>query len=349
MKKDRLGLVLIAASLIAIAIVIGLLYRNQVKLREEKIRIHGVALTRALSGAESSQWLKGSEIGNLTRSLVNVQDNKQFAYVVVVNLAGKKLYETTSPGSIAPATTMPTEPFAWFGEHNLTSVGDSRPIREFFAPIIKEDQLAGFVRAGYYSEPTNMLGEQLSTFGLMALPIFLLTTISYFLIRREIKPLGQLSEKIEQVSLALGARVATLPGTGDMNEFIRRFDQFMQLVHSRAQQMGKESVSAQTNTHLLSYKQEKAESALRSIPDAVLVIDDECTPTFANQKVEPLLGVSPNDIIGRQPQEWCKNREVLGFLMRYKNATAAVRSSTLEYAPEGRPDSRISIPAIRTA
>ena len=346
MKKDRLGLLMIAASLIAIAIVIGLLYRHQIKLSEEKTRIHGVALTRALSDAESSRWLQGSEIGSLTRSLVTVQDNEQFAYVAIVNPAGEKLYETTSPGSIAPATTMPTEPFAWFGEHHLTSLGDGRRIREFFAPIVKEGQLAGFVRAGYYSEPTNILGAQVSSLALMALPIFLLTTISYLLLRREIRPLGQLSEKIEQASLALGAHAVSVPGTRNMNDFMQRFDQFMQLVQSRSQQMGKESVSAQTNTHLLSYKQEKAESALRSIPDAVLVIDDECTPTFANPKVEPLLGVSPSEIIGRQPQEWCKNKEVLGFLMRYKNATAAVRSSSLEYAPEGRPDSRISISAF---
>ena len=45
------------------------------------------------------------------RSLVDVQDNEDFAYGIVVNLAGEKLYEITSAGGIAPMATMPTEPF----------------------------------------------------------------------------------------------------------------------------------------------------------------------------------------------------------------------------------------------
>ena len=241
---------------------------------------------------------------------------------------------------------MPTEPFAWFGEHNLTSPGDSRQIREFFAPLMKDGQLAGFVRAGYYSKPTKMIGSQISNFALMALPIFLLTTLSYFLIRREIKPFGQLSEKMEQASLSYGIQ-ASMPTHGhDLGDFIQRFDQFIQLVQSRVQQIDKESVSSQTVTHLLSYKQEKAESALNSIPDAVLVIDNACIPTFANQKIEPILGISRDAIIGRQPQEWCENKEVLAFLMRFRSTPSAKCSASIEYVPEGGLDRRISISAF---
>jgi len=161
------------------------------------------------------------------RSMINVQDNEDFAYGIVVNLAGEKLYEATSAGSIAPAAVMPTEPYAWFGEHNLTSPGDGRQIREFFAPVMKDNQLAGFVRAGNFSKPTNLLNDQVSSFGLMAQPIFLLTTLSYFLIRREIKPLGRLSEKMEQASLSYGVQVLTPAYGHDLSDFIQRFDQFI--------------------------------------------------------------------------------------------------------------------------
>ncbi|HNV87942.1 MAG TPA: hypothetical protein PKL53_03155 [Methylotenera sp.] len=148
MKNDRLGLLMIAASLVVIAIVSGLLYKHQVKLHEDKTRVHGVALTRALSGIEYSQLVFSTDKAGLIHSLIDVQNNEDFAYATVVDLAGEKLYESTSAGSIMPAATMPTEPFAWFGEHNLTSPGDGRQIREFFAPIMNMDQLAGFVRIG---------------------------------------------------------------------------------------------------------------------------------------------------------------------------------------------------------
>jgi sensor histidine kinase regulating citrate/malate metabolism len=198
MKNDRLGLLMITASLVVIAIVSGLLYKHQIQQYDEKIRDHGVALSRALSSAEYSQLLSGSDKSGLMRNLVNVQNNEDFAYSVVVNTNGEKLSEITSAGSIVPAAAMPTEPYAWFGEHNLISPGDGREIREFFAPLMRHGQLAGFVRAGYYSQPTKIFSSQISSFALMALPIFLLTTLSYFLIRREIKPLSQLSKKMEQ-------------------------------------------------------------------------------------------------------------------------------------------------------
>ena len=169
MKNDRLGLLMIAASLVAIAIVSALLYTYQTRLHSETTRVHGMALTRALSGAEYAQLVPATDKGSLVRTLVNVQADTDLAYGVVVNVAGEKLFETTSAGSITPPATMPTEPFAWFGEHQLTSPGDGRPIREFFAPVMKDGQLAGFVRAGYYDRPSGMLLSCTTTF-LASLP-----------------------------------------------------------------------------------------------------------------------------------------------------------------------------------
>jgi signal transduction histidine kinase len=336
---------MIAATLVVIAIVIVLLFKNQTKLHEEKTRAQGVALTRTLSGAEYSQLVPGTGQNSLIRSLVNVQGNENFAYAVVVNLAGTKLYETTSAGSITPVATMPTEPYSWFGEHNVISPGDGRKIREFFAPVMKDGQLAGFIRAGYYNRQATVMSNQISTLGLMALPIFLLTTLSYFLIRRETKPLGQLSKKLEQALLSYGFPVIRPAHGQDLADFIQRFDQFMKLVQSRVHDLNKESLSSRTGAHLITYKQEKAESALNSIPDGVLVIDNACVPTFANAKLEPILGVSHTEIIGRQPEEWCKNKEILAFLLRFRSSPSAKHSANIEYVPEGKPDQRISVAA----
>jgi PAS domain S-box-containing protein len=346
MKNDRLGILMISASLVVIAIVSWLLYQHQIQQYEIKVRDHGVALSRALSYAEYTQLVSDTDKSSLMRNLINVQNNEDFAYSVIVNKSGEKLSEITSAGSIVPAAAMPTEPYAWFGEHNLISPGDGREIREFFAPLMKDGQLAGFIRAGYYSQPTKIFSSQISSFALMALPIFLLTTLSYFLIRREIKPLSQLSEKMEQASLSYGVQVAGPAHGQDMGDFIQRFDQFIQLVQSRVHQMDTQTVAAQSNTHLLSYKHKKAESALNSIPDALLVIDDACIPTFANQKIEPLLGVNREDMIGIEPHEWCKNKDILSFLMRFKNTSPSQRTASMEYSPEANSDRRMMVSAF---
>jgi two-component system sensor histidine kinase VicK len=346
MKNDRLGLLMIFSTLIVIAIVSGLLYQYQIQQYEEKTRVHGVALSRALSSSDYSQLTSGENKSALMRNLVNVQDNENFAYSIAVNTSGEKLNEVTSAGSIIPVAIMPKEPYAWYGEHNLKSPGDGRQIREFYAPLMKEGNLAGFVRTGYYSKPANLLSRQISIFAILALPIFLLTTLSYFLIRREIKPLTQLSEKIEQASLTYGMNASLLTNHVGLIGFVERFDQFIQLMQSRAQKIDMESVSTQTTTHLLSYKQEKAESALNAIPDAVLVLDNAGLPTFANQKIEPILGVSREAVVGKQPQEWCEDKEVLAFLMRFKSAQNAKRTASLEYVPKDAPERKVLISAL---
>ncbi len=347
MKNDRFGLLMIVASLAVIGLISGLLYQYQFRLHEEKIRHSGVTLTRALANADLGQLVPESAGSSLMARLINVQASENFAYGLVVDPAGKHLYETTLAANMAPATAIPEEPFGWFGDQEVVATNDGRKIREFFAPVMRDGALAGFVRIGYFAKPANFLGSEISNLGLMALPVFLLTVFSYFLIRRELRPLQQLSDKVEQASLAYGARAASVAGSGgDLGGFIQRFDQFMQLVQSRVQQRDMESVSAQTATRLISYRQEKAESALNAIPEAVLVIDDACVPSFANSKAEALFGASRDEIVGRPVQEWCPQPQVQAFLMRFRNAPSATGYASMEYAPLDNPARRISVTAF---
>lgn len=347
MKNDRFGLLMIAASLMAITLIGGLLYQYQLRLHDEKIRQNGVTLTRALANADIAQLAPESAGSSLMARLINVQASENFAYGLLVDPAGKRLYETTLAANIAPATVMPTEPFGWYGDQNIVAVSDGRKIREFFAPVMRDGVLAGFVRIGYFAKPANFIGSEISNLGLMALPVFLLTAFSYFLIRRELKPLQQLNDKVEQASLAYGARAASLATSGgDLGGFMQRFDQFMQLVQSRVQQRDMESVSAQTASRMISYRQEKAESALNAIPEAVLVIDDACVPSFANSKAEALFGTGRDEIVGRPVHEWCQQPQVQAFLMRYGNAPSATGYASMEYAPEDNPARRIAVSAF---
>ena len=285
MKNDRLGLVLIAASLIAIAVVGALLYRHQVQLHRESIRVNGLAIARAIASMESASsdapLITDIDKVGMLRSLASIQNNDSLSYLVVVSPTGEKLRELVSPGSITPAATMPTEPFAWFGEHTLVSPGDGLAIREFYAPVMSGGKLAGFVRAGYFDNDDPLLGSHLTLMGLMALPIFLLTTLAYFLIKREIEPLTRLGEKMSTVSRSYGGELAGSPDPDSgRNEFLRRFDSFLQIVQSRVDHLNDEKLESQTVARLTSYKQEKAESALNCLPDAIVVLDDSRTDHF---------------------------------------------------------------------
>ncbi|TMG74956.1 MAG: hypothetical protein E6H75_11250 [Betaproteobacteria bacterium] len=159
---------MIAASVAVIGVIVALLYSQQARLYRDKVRSQGVALARALSGKELSQLIPASGEKNLVSSLASVQGSDAFAYATVVTISGDKLFEFAAPGSIVPAAAMPSEPASWFGEHQLVSPGDGRKIREFFGPVLRSGELAGFVRLGYYETPQGAPAGEISHVALMA-------------------------------------------------------------------------------------------------------------------------------------------------------------------------------------
>ena len=345
MKSERLGLVMLAASAVVVGMIVALLYSQQARLYRDKVRTQGVALTRALSGVKLPQLIAGSSEKNFVSTLANVQGSDAFAYATVVTKSGNKLFELTSPGSIVPAASMPSEPASWFGEHPLVSPGDGRKIREFFGPVLEGGDLAGFVRLGYYEAPRGVPTGDISYVALMALPIFLLTALSYFMIRREIRPLARLADKLQNAGKAYGLETGFWAGM-DLRDLVHRFDEFMHMVESRVREIDRQRFEAQTSSRLLSYKHEKVQAVLEAIPDAVLVMDDAGLPTFANPKLGALLGLSPEALIGQPPQKWCANPEVLALLMRFSRLDApSVHGAAVEYVPQEQADRRISVSA----
>ena len=345
MKSDRLGLIMIAASVAVIGVIVALLYSHQARLHRDEVRSQGVALARALSGAELSRLIPGSGEKNLVSTLASVQGSDAFAYATVVTKSGDKLFELTSPGSIVPAAAMPSDPASWFGEHPLVSPGDGRQIREFFGPVLKDGEFFGFVRLGYYETPAGVATGEVSYLALMALPIFLLTVFSYFMIRREIRPLAGLTKKLEDAGKAYGIEMRSLPST-ELRHLAHRFDEFMQTVQSRIHELDRQCLEAQTASRLLSYKQEKVQAVLDAVPDAVLVVDGSGLATFANPKLGVMLGLNAEELIGQPPHKWCARPEVLALLTRFNDQIVqGVDTTAVEYSPEGQPERRIAVSA----
>ncbi len=178
----------------------------------------------------------------------------------------------------------------------------------------------------------------------IALPVFLLSALSYWMIRRETRLLSQLEARMEDVGKAYGLGEIDAGPATEFHRFVQRFDRFLQLMNAKVHELDQQGLEAQTASRLLAYKHEKAEAVLDAIPEGVLVIDRSGVPTFANPKVEPLLGVGRQELIGQPAQKWCSDKEVLSLLMRYAQAIdPAVHPAGIEFSPAGHPDRRTSV------
>ena len=95
-------------------------------------------------------------------------------------------------------------------------------------------------------------------------------------------------------------------------------------------------VHAPVSCRVLSYQKDRIESALQTLPDAVLILDDAGAAIFVNSKFEPLLGVSPEKTLGTTVEEWCTDPQLVQLLTRYDgNVTRLMRSDRVEISPPG--------------
>ncbi|MDH3314324.1 MAG: HAMP domain-containing histidine kinase [Gammaproteobacteria bacterium] len=350
MQSDRFGILIIGGALLVIAIILSIIFAFQVDFRTEQIRAQGARLVRTLSGMPWDQLRPTAQRQGALRALLNLGNSREFAYGVLVDPAGHKITEVTSPGVTVPAATFSREPSAWFGEQALVSPSDGKKLQEFYGPALDRGDLKGFIRLGYYSPGYFPSGDQISFLALVALTVFLLAPAFYFMLRRELRPLEHISQHLQRlVADEPGSRLEITP-TADLRDFMERLSGFIKRLDERSREIESQGEVMLTANRLLSYKKDKAEAVLQVLPDAVMIMDDAGVITFTSAKIDVLIGVAPEAMVGRTPQQWCQDEGLIGFLMRCQSISAqASRSDGMLYSPAHAPERKIQVTAIPLA
>ncbi|MBT8099821.1 MAG: PAS domain-containing sensor histidine kinase, partial [Gammaproteobacteria bacterium] len=115
--------------------------------------------------------------------------------------------------------------------------------------------------------------------------------------------------------------------TGELGDFMRRFNKFVEIAGARIEGLEQDQKQLITSTKLLTYRKNRVETVLETLPEAVLILDESGTITFANQKLAAMFNVSTQTILSQAPQQWCDNPDVLQLLSKY-NSGGKSRSFT---------------------
>jgi signal transduction histidine kinase len=345
-RNERLGLMMIAASLAVIMLTVGLLFSYQQKADEAHIREQGVSLARVLSRMPFAQLLPAAGQQGVLSLLQYGQADPAFAYLLIVDPHGTALNEVSSPGVIAPGVPLSANPTSWLGERTLRLSSDGRAVQEFHAPLFDQGQLAGYLRLAYFKPGFGLDADQVPFFATLALPIFLLTPLFYFLVRREIRPLQTVNSQIDQLLEKGNWHRVEVGATGELRDFMDRFNHFIELARNRIDALEADRADLETSAKVLSYQRSRIESVVQSIPDAIMILDESGAVGLANARLATLLGVDPNRVIGQKPNEWCDNPEVVAFLAGCGSAsTPGYRSDSVEFSPAEAPEKRIAVSA----
>lgn len=318
-KRERLGLLMIAASLVAIVFLVILLLAHQRDSRESAIRTRGLNLVQLLSGMPVQELLPKDGQRGLLQVFGYGQRSTEIAYAGLVDPAGRVLNGFTAPGVIMPETKIPDEPSSWLAEQPRDA--DGRSVIEFHAPLLADGRLRGFIRLGYF-KPTLKIGyEQLPFIASLALTVFLLTPIFYLLVKREVSPLRAASHQIDVLIRSDTFQKVDLSATGELSDFLQSFNRFTERSLQRIHELESGGDSLQTSNMLLSYKQGRIEAVLQALPEAIIVLDETGAATYANAKVPGLLGIKRDEVVGQLPREWCVEPDLLAYLSRYQHNT----------------------------
>jgi signal transduction histidine kinase len=312
LKADRLGLVIVVASLLVITAIILLLFTNQRDGQIVEIRTQGVSLARAISGVPYEHLVPGGQQQGVVQALLHGTGNKKLAYVTISDQQGLTVAEAVADGLIVPTARIPTEPSAWLGDMQQTAGQDE--FVEFHAPLLQQGDLRGFVRLGYFYPSAGLSLEQMPFIATVALPVFLLAPFFYFLLRREIRPVKAANDEISRLIDDEGVRSVQISATGELGEFMQRFNHF-----AKVQVLEQDKERLLTSSKLLTYRKNRVETVLETLPEAVLILDESGTITFANQKLAAMFDVTQETIL-TQPEFQSQNKT--------RNFTETIRFST---------------------
>lgn len=332
-----------AASLLAIATIAYVLFSNQNEERLADIRGQGVSLVRALSAIPYDQLASGGEQQGVIQVMRHSTNEDGFAYVSIVDTSGFSINEVTAHGVIVPTATMPVEPAAWLGETHLRLPADKREIIEFHAPLLTAGDLQGFVRLGYLRPSTGISMEQLPFLAMVALPVFLLVPLFYLLLRLEVRPFRAANSQINRLLEGEEFKRIEIKASGELGEFMQRFNRFVEMAESRVDSLRQDQQHLITSSKLLTYRKNRVETVLETLPEAVLILDESGEATFANQKLASLFNVTPEAILSHPPQNWCDNVDVLQLLSKYHSGgNARSFTDTIRFSIDANSDRAIA-------
>lgn len=312
--NQRLGMTMIVATLLVMVALGYLLFDYERNNREELARAQGLDLVRLLGGMSWNELIPEPGKKGFLEVLKRGQSNPDFAYGAVVDTDGKIASEVTRSGVIIPVAAIAEEPANWLRQRIVSASNADTRFIESHAPIFEAGKHMGFVRLGYFQPDFGPSYNQMPFLATLMLPIFMLVPLFFFLLRQEIKPLVKISERFDELANQAGFNQVELQPSQALSDFMEQFSGYIEATQSRIKVLNQEQENLVMSGKLLTYKNNRVDVILQNFPDAILVFDEAGEISYANGKIERLLGVEAEAMLGKKTREWCDDPTIIPLL-----------------------------------
>jgi signal transduction histidine kinase len=323
------------AAVIAMAMVSALYLYFQQQSSQAEMHQRGIALAKLVSAYEGTLYT-ALDRGNLERLFEHQLINSAFAYGFIENASGKPASRIITRSVAAPLPGLSGQADSWLQSREFQLAGET--VQEYFGPIGPGSSATHFYRFAYFEPALGLNTEDLRVGATLGLPIFLLVPLFLFLHARSSRPLKDIGDKLADI-VDGKARLqhVEISADGELAEFITRFNGFVDKVQGRLSSADRLNRKLLTSEKFLSYRADRFESILQTVPDGILILDEDQKVIFINQHVESMFDVQLDSVVSTPIPTWCRHQPLLDFVLDLKSSGLNSTNRVVHIAhPDGR-------------
>jgi len=346
--EERLGLVVLIASLLVATVIIGFVFKLQQDEERNRILQKSQYLLNSFAARQHDTENLQEILGEFLRIAPDLEGELLFAYLIIRDTEDKVQAKIIKPEITIPAFYLAKDPSGWHAKRFIDEPENKRPIHELSAPVLAKGELIGSIALGVFAPGFRGVFNSYRFLAILILPVMLLAAFLYFIVKRELRPVGTLNHLLQKVldsdEFDLEANLKHSGATGQLN---KRLVSVLQKSKEQIQMLKSEQICKQATDNVALYKKGRLESILKALPVGIIVVDDSGAITFSNDGLRGLLNSDREVEQGSRKKDWCEHEELSEFIGRFEGRHKMLRhSQVMEFKPDPLLDKTIAVHAI---
>jgi len=330
---QKKGLMSIGIWLVIIVLIMSLLVIYTQKKHQRELVSDAYTLTSLIANY-SEGGLEGAEANNLLTIIKVMGSKSKLLYGMIMDVNRRIIAHTdfsyvdkilADPLAIRVASS--NNPL----QQVYTDPGTNQKVFEFSRPLYANGKKLGVVRLGF-SPDKNSLFSDSGDRGLLvvAILIFTLVPISYYLVRKSLRPLLHVNKKLNYLLEKNQLKKLQLNSNGRGGRLAERFNQAIELLENKYDKLSVSYENIEISNSVLSYEKDRIESVINALGDGIIVTDCVGNIILINRKMERLMKLSRHEVIGNKLKECFDNEEILSFIERNQLYESVFAQKNLE-------------------
>ncbi len=331
---QRLGLILIAVSLIIILLIVFLLTFSSRQKRLTSMLMEGRTLAGMVADYSEKTALGSKDAERVLKIMDFLGEKHGLIYSMILDREGRVVFHSDSdqigirvsdPVGIRAVTS--NNPLHQTYRDPVTRYR----IHEFSRPIFKGGRRSGTVRLGFSEGRSPWIQEgDLRQLSLIAILVFLLVPIFYYLVRYSLRPLFSLNHEMQSLLEKNEFRAIPVEQEGELGRLVGRFNQVIAHLRERNDALQLFCEEIEISNSVLTYEKERIELVIDHLQEGVVVVNVTGNVILINREMTLLFGLKQKEVIGRPLTECLEQEEILSWLSEEKFEKGSVTQRNLE-------------------